>query len=117
MIRPRLHDRFALSAEAAIRREGGSPFAGHLINLSKTGLAMFSAGSLPPGKLVSTELVLPVQGGKSRRMTLFGLTRWTKVLPEGNMLGIELMAHDNAGDYRSFRQWLAAHAGWLHLVN
>ncbi|HOF17599.1 MAG TPA: hypothetical protein PK082_01720 [Phycisphaerae bacterium] len=80
-------------------------FGGKVFNVSKSGLAVFSKHAFPPGKLTGIEMILPLEGEGVRRVTLFGVTRWMRVEPDGNLLGIELLADHKAGDY----DWFARH--------
>ncbi len=106
----RRHERFSLTADLTIQPGEDSParFGGKVFNVSKGGLAVFTTQAFAPGKLTGVDLVLPVPGKAPRAMRLFGVTRWMKVQPDGNVLGIELLADDRAGDYKAFAELLDA---------
>jgi prepilin-type N-terminal cleavage/methylation domain-containing protein len=107
MRKTRRHERVPDKADLVLRAnsEARERFAGKATNASKGGMAVFSQHALPPGKLLGLELIVPTDGEGIRRVVLFGVTRWMRVLPEGNMLGIELMEDQDAGDY----EWFARH--------
>jgi prepilin-type N-terminal cleavage/methylation domain-containing protein len=107
MPKTRRHERVSGKADLVLRpnAEARERFAGKTTNASKGGMAVFSNHALPPGKLLGLELIVPTDGEGIRRVVLFGVTRWMRVMPEGNMLGIELMEDQDAGDY----EWFAKH--------
>ena len=109
MEKARRHERFALTADVTIQpgEEHPSRFGAKVYNVSLGGLAVFSPRSFPPGKLASMEVVLPLEGEAPRRLTLFGVTRWTRAEPDGNLVGIELLADGKAGDYALFARHFA----------
>lgn len=111
MRKPRRHERVADKADLVLRpnSEDRERFAGKATNTSKGGMAIFSQRALPPGKLLGLELIIPTAGEGMRRVVLFGVTRWMRVMPEGNMLGVELMKDQKAGDYEWFAKHLDSH--------
>jgi hypothetical protein len=96
--------------QVAVESPEGTParFTGRLINVSKSGLAMFTQGCFTRGKLVRVRFALPRDGSSpgEKRVNLLGIMKWQRVLPEGNLLGIELLADDNVADYRWFLNWI-----------
>jgi hypothetical protein len=104
MKRLRRHDRVPLMADVALQPGEKRPrrFAARVFNISRGGLAVFSRYYFPPGILVTMELTIPVPGEGLRGVTLYGVTRWTRVQPDGDILGIEILSDSKAGDYAWF---------------
>jgi hypothetical protein len=100
----RRHKRVPLVAGLTIQPGDKNPlrFAGTVANICRGGAAVFSQYHFPPGMLAGLELTVPVPGEGLRCVTLFGVTRWVKVQPDGNLLGIEFLADPRAGDYEWF---------------
>ncbi len=111
MQKTRRHERVRGKADLVVRPSHDIPerFAGKATDASKGGLAVFSQHALPPGKLLGLELIVPSSGEGIRRVVLFGVTRWMRVMPEGNMLGIELIEDQEAGDYDWFVKHFDSH--------
>lgn len=93
-----------MTAEVTIQpgEEKPARFPGRVFNVSSGGVALFCEHSVAPGQLVGLELFVRLPQTGLRRVALFGVTRWMTVLPEGNLLGIELLADAEAGDYAWF---------------
>ena len=105
MEKVRRYERFALTADVTIQpgEDRPSRFAAKVFNISRGGLAVFSPRAYPSGKLVGMEILLSLEGETNpRRLTLYGVTRWTRAEPDGNLVGIELLADQKAGDYALF---------------
>jgi len=107
MSKTRRHERVPLVTDVTIQTGGRQParFAAHVFSLSRGGLGIYSAYYLPPGALVKAELIVPVPGEGLRRVTLYGTTRWAKVQPDGDVLGVEIMVDHGGGDY----DWFVEH--------
>ena len=118
MLKARRHDRISIMADLIIQPGDPQParFTGKVFNVSKSGLAVFSRQSFPPGKLTRLELVLPRAGGTGETFTLFGVTRRLDVQPDGNVLGIELVADSAAGDYERLAQYINTQDRHPHLA-
>jgi prepilin-type N-terminal cleavage/methylation domain-containing protein len=101
----RRHDRITIRADVTIQPGDQKPdrFACEVFNISTGGLGIFTSRAFAPGRLVGLEFIVPVPDEGIRRISLFGVTRWMQVLPEGNILGVELLSDSKAGDY----QWFA----------
>ncbi|MCE5277738.1 MAG: PilZ domain-containing protein [Planctomycetaceae bacterium] len=103
----RRHRRLTQMAPATVQHGSGAPIpAAQVFNISAGGLALFSPRALPGGELVSVNVSLAGGDAAPRPLKLFGVTRWAQTLPDGNLLGIELVADDRAGDYRAFARYL-----------
>ena len=104
MEKVRRHERFALTADVTIQPGDEHPihFGAKVYNVSLGGVAVFSPQSYQHGRLARLEIVLPRKGRRPRRLTLYGVTRWTRAEPDGNLVGIELFADEKAGDYAFF---------------
>ena len=100
----RRHDRVPFMADVALQPGEKRPrrFAARVFNISRGGLAVFSRYYFPPSILVTMELTIPVPGEGLRGVTLYGVTRWTRVQPDGDILGIEILSDSKAGDYAWF---------------
>jgi len=106
MSKIRKHERVRLRAGMILHPDGGSGgrLGGQVLNVSRGGLAALCAQALPVGTLVSMELIFAMPDEGIRRVILFGVSRWVRVLPEGNMLGIEFLKDEQAGDYGWFAE-------------
>ncbi|MCE5325304.1 MAG: PilZ domain-containing protein [Planctomycetaceae bacterium] len=103
----RRHPRLALMTRATIRHGSDTPIAAaEVYNVSAGGVAVFSPQALAGGELVALDLSVPQPRSSSGPLKLFGVTRWSQTLPEGNLLGIELVADERAGDYQAFKTHL-----------
>ena len=109
----RRHDRVPLMADVTIQpgQEDSARFGGAVFNVSRGGMAVFTEYFFPPGRLVSLELILPVEGDGLRGITLYGVTRWILVDAGGNTLGIELLTDPKAGDYAWFDEHFDLYVG------
>ena len=122
MHRARRCERIFLFADVAVRPNQKPPrrFAAKVFNISKAGAGVFSRQHFAPGEIVGMELTPPARHGRGRTFVLYGTVRRSEVGPEGNVLGIEFVLGENAGDYESFSRYMderldppgAAHAGF-----
>jgi type II secretory pathway pseudopilin PulG len=108
MPKPRRQERIALTADLTIQPGGAdsTQFPSQLFNVSRNGLAAFSKGYFPPGKLVKIEAFLPVAEGLCHPAVLYGVIRHAECDSGGNVLGIELLTDDRAGDYHWFAKYM-----------
>jgi len=99
-----------MTAEVTIGpgEERPARFRGRIFNVSRGGVALFCEHAVGPGKLVAMELFVRLPETGVRRVALFGVTRWMAVLPDGNLVGIELFADAEAGDYAWFLEHVSA---------
>ncbi len=103
----RRHRRLTMMARATVQPGSGTAIAAaQVFNISAGGLAVFSPRAVDGGQVVSIDMSLPLSNNPGKPLKLFGVTRWSQTLPEGNLLGIELVADDKAGDYRAFKTHL-----------
>jgi len=107
MSKTRRHERVPLVTDVTIQAGGRQParFAAHLFSISRGGLGIYSRYYLPPGEAVKAELSVPVPDQGLRKVTLYGTTRWAKVQPDGDVLGVEIMVDHGSGDY----DWFVEH--------
>ena len=108
MQKPRRHERIYLLADVAVQPNDKRPqrFAAEMFNISKSGAAVFSRRHFTPGEIVGVELNLPTGAGRRRAFMLYGTVRHAKVQPEGNVLGIEFVVAEDAGDYQDFERYM-----------
>lgn len=111
MRKPRRHERIPRAADLVVQRgaDQAERFAGWTVNVSRGGLAMFCQRALEPGEMLSFEMILPTAGEGIRRITLFGVVRWIRVEPDGNVMGVEFLTEQGAGDYGWFLDHFDSH--------
>lgn len=105
----RRHERVPLMAELTIQPGDRRParFAAHVFNVSRGGAAVFSERYFPPGKLAGMEIALPAsRSGPKRTVRLVGVVRRVQVGDEGNVLGVEFLNEEGAGDYEVFCRYV-----------
>ena len=108
MQRLRRCERIFLFADVAVRPNQKPPrrFPAKVFNISKAGAGVFSRQHFAPGEIVGMELSPPARNGRGRTFVLYGTVRRSEVGPEGNVLGIEFVLGENAGDYESFSRYM-----------
>ena len=113
MQQPRRYERIFLIADVEVRPNTRRPprFPARIFNISKAGAAVFSKRHFAMGEILGMEMTLPLAGRGTRTFLLHGIVRHVEVQSEGNVLGIEFVVSDNAGDYESFEAYMAEHAG------
>lgn len=87
----RRHERIRILADAPVRPVGGTSarYGARGLNVSKSGIAVFTEYSFLIGKPVEVELILPVRGLGMRQVVLCGIVRWVRAEESGNTVGIE----------------------------
>jgi hypothetical protein len=113
MQKPRRHERVFLVADVAVQPNHARPrrFPAEMFNVSKAGAAVFSKHHFAPGEIVGVELNLPAEGRGVRKFMLYGTVRHTEVQPSGNVLGIEFVVGEDAGDYEHFERYIQERIG------
>ncbi|HUS90285.1 MAG TPA: PilZ domain-containing protein [Phycisphaerae bacterium] len=108
MLKPRRHDRVFLLADVAVHPNDrhARRFPARTLNISKSGAAVFSEHLFRPGEIVGVDLSLPDEGRRRQRFVLYATVRHTTVEAEGNLLGIEFVVGENAGDYDAFERYM-----------
>ena len=103
MQKPRQYERFFLIADVAVQPNNRRPprHPARMFNVSKAGAAVFTTQHFAKGDIVGLEMNLPATGRRTRRFMLHGIVRHVDVQAEGNVLGIEFVVSDSAGDYEA----------------
>ena len=113
MQKPRRYERIFLVADVEVQPNTRRPprFPARMFNVSKAGAAVFSKHHFSLGEIVGVEMSLPVPARGPRTFMVYGIVRHVEVQPEGNVLGLEFVVSDDAGDYESFEDYMNRHAG------
>jgi len=111
MQKPRRYERIFLVADVTVRPNDKQPrrFPAEMFNVSRIGAGVFSKRHFSRGEIVGVEVNLSAKGAGRRTFLLYGTVRHVDVGSEGNVLGIEFVVGDDAGDYCAFEQYMDEH--------
>ncbi len=111
--KPRRDERQNLVADVTIlSRDGhGVRAEGTIFNACEGGIAVFTTAHFVEGTPVLIEMDVPVNAMETRDTMLAGIVRRSRVLPDGNELGIEFVPGIGNGQMIRLKRYLEQRAG------
>lgn len=111
--KPRRDERQNLVADVVILSRDGHGFRseGTIFNACEGGIAVFSKAYFAEGTPVLIEMDVPVNAQETRDTMLAGIVRRSRVLPDGNELGVEFVPGIGNGQLVRLKRYLEQRAG------